>query len=203
MIDALVYAVRDGIYAANIGFQYAECNIMDDGRPPPRTGQFFAAIHDAAIRSDRDNQLHEYYEFKVTLTMRVVVASEDRLGDQQIYRNLVREKARQQGFYAKADRLKTLIHMNWQMTVQYGNSATTGYASANDNLLSWVDSSEQAEVYGFCEPMRFLSMEFPKVVGGEWFTSDPESEDVGVKSSIQFGKCRRFQPQTQASGPFV
>lgn len=202
MIDALVYAVRDGIRAAGFGYDHTNCELMDDGRPPPRCGNFFISIHDAVIRNSNDNQMHDWYEFKVTLTMRVTVPL-DRLGDQQMYINLIREEARKKGFYAKAERLKNKLHMNWEMVVQFGNSATTGYNSANDNLLEWVDSSEQTTVYGFCEPMRFINMEFAKVVGGEWFASEPDAEDVGVKSTLSFGRCRRFQPQTQANGPFV
>ena len=201
MIDALIYAVRDGIRAAKIGYQNAEVEVMDDERPPPRCGNFFVSINGGAIRSDRDNQLHEWYEFNVTLTMRVTVPL-DRTGDQQIYRNLIRETARQQGFYAKAEQLRALLHMNWDMTVKTGQLATLGYLSANDNLVAW-STTASGNVYGFCEPMRFLSMEAAKLVGGEWFSAEPDAEDVGVKSTMKFGRCRRFQPQTAAQGPFI
>ncbi len=192
MIDALVYAVRDGIRYANIGYGVAECEIMDSGEPPPRCGNVFASVHDAMSRSDRDNQLFELYSFAVTLTMRVVVPM-DRMGDQLFHRNLVRETARKQGFYAKADQLRVLLHMNWSMVVLPNQTPP----SANDNLCNWVDSGT---VYGFCEPMRFINMELPKVVGGEWFSAEPEAEDCGVKSTLVFGRCKRFQPQTTASG---
>lgn len=173
---------------------------MDDGRPPPRCGKFFAAVHDGMMRSDGDNQLHEWYEFTVTLTMRVVVAL-DRVGDQQIARNIARvQLGERQGFYAKTDRLRRLLHMNWSIVVQTSQTPN----SANDNIAAWAtDPTDGSGVYGFCEPMRFLSMEAPKLVGGEWFGAEPDAEDVGVKAALTFGRCRRFQPQTAATGPFV
>lgn len=196
MIDALLYAVRDGIRAtSSMNYDHATCELMDGPEPPPRCGNFFASIHDGMIRSDRDNQLHEWYDFSVTLTMRVTVPL-DRAGDQQIYRNIARVSlGERQGFYAKCERLRALLHMNWGFVVLTGQTPN----SANDNLAAWCTGT----VYGFCEPMRFLSMESAKMVGGEWFSAEPDAEDVGVKATLKFGKCRRFQPQTQAGGPFV
>ena len=195
MLDALLYAVRDGIRAANIQYDQASCEIMDDGRPPPRCGNFFAAIHDGMTRSTADNQLNELYSFSVTLTMRVVVPL-DRVGDQQIARNIARVPlGERQGFNAKVDRLRRLLHMNWRMVVLTSQTPN----SANDNLAAWSTGT----VYGFNEPMRFTGVEFPKLVGGEWFGADVEAEDTGVKATLTFDRCRRFQPVTEASGPFV
>lgn len=161
---------------------------MDDGRPPPRCGNFFAAIHDGSSQSDADNQLDERYSFSVTLTMRVTVPL-DRVGDQQISRNVNRATlANRLGFYAKTDQLRALLHMNW-----------TIMASANVSLTNWLTGI----VYGFCEPARFTGMEFPKLVGGEWFAAEPDVEAIGIKATLMFGRCRRFQPVTAASGPFV
>ena len=195
MIDALLYSVRDNIRKAGINYDEASCEIMDSGQPPPRCGNFFAAVHDGMIRSDADNQLNEWYEFSVTLTMRVTVPL-DRVGDQQLARNIARVPlGERQGFYAKADRLRRLLHMNWNVVVVTGRTPN----SANDNLAAWATGT----VYGFCEPMRFLSMESPKLVGGEWFSAEPDAEDIGMKATLTFGRCRRFQPVTEASGPFV
>lgn len=192
MLDALLFAVRDGIRAGGINYDHATCGIMDDGRPPPRCGNFFASIHDGMTRSTADNQLNELYEFSVTLTMRLTV-SLDRVGDQQLARNIERVPlGERQGFYAKADVLRRFLHMNWKITVQTGQTPN----SANDNLIAWLSGT----VYGFCEPMRFTSMEFPKLVGGEWFGAEPDAEDMGIKATLSFGKCRRFQPVTSASG---
>ena len=168
---------------------------MSDGRPPPRCGNFFAAVHDGMTRSDADNQLNELYDFTVTLTMRVTVPL-DRVGDQQMARNLTRVTlGERQGFYAKCDRLRRLLHMNWGIVVLTGQTPN----SANDNLAAWNSGT----IYGFNEPMRFLSMEAPKLVGGEWFGAAPDAKDVGMASALRFGRCRRFQPVTASSGPFV
>ncbi len=195
MIDALIYAVRDAIRSAGINYDAATCEIMDDERPPPRCGNYFASVHDGMMRSDSDNQLNEFYEFKVTLTMRVTVPL-DRVGDQQIARNIARiPLGERQGFYAKIDRLRRLLHMNWAIVVLTGQTPN----SANDNLAAWSSGT----VYGFVEPMRFLSVEAPKLVGGEWFSSEPDAEEVGIKATLSFGGCRRMQPVTASSGPFV
>ncbi len=198
MIDALVFAVRDWIRGSGLNYDQATCEIMDDGRPPPRCGNYFASIHDAMVRSDRDNQLHEWYEFSVTLTVRVV-GPLDNAGTQQLHRNIARVPlGERQGFWAKAEALRRLLHMNWKMTVQVNQNP----ASANDNLSAWAPGTS---VYGFCEPARFLSADSMKLVGGEWFASDVEGDDepIGMKSTLKFGKCRRFQPQTEPNGPFI
>lgn len=196
MIDALLFAVRDGIRAAGMNYDHASCELMDDGRPPPRCGNYFLAIHDGMMRSTADNQLNELYDFVLTLTMRVTVPL-DRVGDQQIARNIARVPlGERQGFYARCDRLRAYLHMNWGRVVLMSQTPP----SANDNLQAWATGNE---VYGFCEPMRFLQMESPKLVGGEWFGADPDAEEVGIKAELRFGNARRMQPQTQSDGPFV
>lgn len=179
-----------------MNYDQATCDIMDDGRPPPRSGNYFVAVHDGAMRSDTDNTLDERYEFSVTLTMRVVNVPLDRVGSQLLARNIARVPIGvRQGFYAKVDQLRALIHMNWNMVVTVGQVPN----SANDNLKQWATGI----VYGFCEPMRFVSMEAPRLVGGEWFGAEPDAEDVGIKAALTFGRCRRIQTETLPSGPFV
>ena len=195
MIDALLYAVRDAIRAAGYGYGVGECELMDDGKPPPRCGNFFVAIHGGSDRSDADNQLMEYLGFIVTLTMRVTVPL-DRVGDQQISRNIERiPLGVRQGFNVKREQLRALLHMNWGITVLTGRTPN----SANDNLAAWATGT----VYGFCEPARYRGSEIPALVGGAWFGADPEAEDIGIKSEMRFEGARRFQPQTAAVGPFT
>mgnify|MGYP001569852714 CR=1 FL=1 len=187
--------MRDGIREVGLNYDQASCEIMDDDHPPPRCGNFFASIHGGKLDSGADNQLDERYSFSVTLTMRVTV-SLDRVGDQQIARNIARVPlGERQGFNAKADRLRRFLHMNWTITVLTGQTPN----SANDNLAAWATGT----VYGFVEPMRFTGMEVPVLVGGEWFGAEPDATDVGIKARLSFARCRRFQPVTAASGPFV
>ena len=187
-----MYAVRDQVRSM---YGYAECEIMDDGRPPPRCGNVFVSIHGGKEKSTDSNNLMEYYDFSVTLTMRIIVPL-DRVGDQQIYRNIARVIiGEREGFRAKIDQLRRLLHMNWAMTVLSSQTP----ASANDNLASWTSGS----VYGFIEPARYSGAEIPKLVGGEWFDADPDAEDMGIVSELSFVGARRMQPQTAAVGPFV
>lgn len=204
MIDALLYAVRDGIRAAGFSYGRAECEIMDDGRPPPRCGNFFAAVHGGRSRPGDANErnLYELFGFSVTLTMRVTVPL-DRAGDQQIARNVplvdpttLLPLAQKQGFNAKVEQLRGFLHNNWAMVVQQSQTPN----SANDNLAAWATSGT---VYGFCEPARWAGEDVPRMVGGEWFAAEPDAADVGVVCEMRFDGAKRFQPTTAATGVFV
>lgn len=197
MIDALLYAVRDGIRAAGMGYAIPSCEIMDDGRPPPRCGNVFVAVHGGKSRTGdaNSNNLSELFDFSVTLTMRVTVPL-DRVGDQQIARNVALVPLGQrQGFNAKAEQLRAYLHMNWRITVLTGQTPN----SANDNLIAWATGA----VYGFCEPARYRGVDAPRLVGGEWFAAEPDAEDMGVVAELRFEGAKRFQPQTSAIGLFV
>lgn len=192
MIDALMYAIRDTIRST---YGYAECEIMDDGRPPPRCGNVFVSIHSGKEKSTDSNNLMEYYEFSVTITMRITVPL-DRVGDQQIYRNIARIiVGERQGLRAKIDQLRRLLHMNWSMIVSPNQTPP----SANDNLVAWVSGS----IYGFIEPARYTGASSPKLVGGEWFNAEEDVDDMGIVSELSFSGARRMQPQTATIGPFV
>lgn len=197
MIDALLYAVRDAVRGARIGYGIAECEIMDDGRPPPRCGNFFVAVHGGRSRGTQanDNNLYELYDFTVTLTMRVTVPL-DRVGDQQMARNIALvPHGQRQGFDHKVEQLRSLLHMNWKMTVLQGQTP----ASANDNLSAWATGT----VYGFVEPARYVGAEVPRLVGGEWFAAEPDSADVGMIAELPFSGAKRFQPVALPSGSFT
>lgn len=197
MIDAILYAVRDYIRSAGIGYDHATCEIMDSGRPPPRAGNFFVAVHGGKSHPGNANSrnLDELFDFSITLTMRVVV-SPDRVGDQQIARNIeLVPLAYRQGFNHKIEQLRSLLHSNWRIIVLQNQTPN----SANDNLREWA---QEGEVYGFVEPARYQGAEQPRLVGGEWFTSDPESEEIGVVSEIKFVNAKRMQPQTASVGVF-
>lgn len=197
MIDALLYSVRDGIRAAGMNYGKAECEITDDGRPPPRCGNVFVAVHGGRTHPGEanDNNLYELYDFSVTLTMRVTIPL-DRIGDQLIARNIqLVPLAQRQGFNAKVEQLRSFLHMNWNVVVVQGQTPN----SANDNLIAWCSGT----VYGFCEPARYSSAEDPTLVGAAWMSDDPKSEGWAIKSQLKFVNAKRFQPQTQAAGVFI
>lgn len=178
-----------------MGYDQATLEIMDDERPPARCGDVFVSVHGGMARNQSDRNLDEYYDFKVTLTMRVTLPL-DRVGDQMMARNIARVPLGQrQGFYAKIEQLRNFLHKNWLITVAVGRTPN----SANDNLSAWSTGT----VYGFCEPMRYQSYEFPTLKGGEWFSADLEDESVGMKSTMTFVRCRRMQPETAPIGPFA
>lgn len=198
MIDALLYAVRDGIRTLS-GYGKAECEITDDGRPPPRCGNYFAAVHGGRVRTRGDcnrRNLYEIFGFSVTLTMRVTVPL-DRVGDQQIARNLALVPLGQrQGFNHKTEQFRSFLHMNWPMVVLTGQTPN----SANDNIMAWATGV----VYGFTTPASYEGgIDSMALVGGEWFDAEPDAEEFGIKAELRFDGAERMQPQFAASGPFV
>lgn len=196
MIDALLYAVRDAIRAAGFNYGIAECEIMADGHPPPRCGNVFVAVHGGRSNNEAARNLDERFGFTVTLTMRVTIPL-DRVGDQLIARNLALVPlAQRQGFNAKVEQLRTLLHQNWRMTVLTGQTPS----SANDNIVAWSTGS----VYGFVEPATYRGMtEEAHLVGGEWFAAEPDEEAIGAVAALNFDGARRMQPITAPVGPFV
>lgn len=197
MIDALLYAVRDAVREAGFGYGRAECEITDDGRPPPRAGNVFVAVHGGKTRPGAANSrnLDELYDFSVTLTMRVTIPL-DRVGDQLIARNIdLVPHGQRQGFDHKLEQLRGFLHSNWRITVLRGQTPN----SANDNIALWATGT----VYGFVEPARYQPSELPSLQGGDWLGAEPDSEDFAVKAEMRFAGARRFQPQTAAVGVFV
>lgn len=196
MIDALLYAVRDLVRASGISYGYAECEITDDGRPPPRCGPVFVAVHGGRARNEARRNLDERYGFSLTLTMRVVVPL-DRAGDQLMARNIeLVPLGYRQGFDHKVEQLRKLVGMNWAMTVSTGQTPH----SANDNLVAWATGT----VYGFIEPAHYAGPDgVPRLVGGDWLASDPEVEEFALVQELRFEGARRMQPQTAAVGPAV
>jgi hypothetical protein len=199
LIDAILYAARDAV-RAGLGYDYATCDITEDGRPPPRAGAWFVAIHGGNSRPGTANSrnLDELYGFSATLTGRIVIPL-DRVGEQLIARNVDRAlAAAKNGFNIRLEQLRNLLHSNWSMVVLQGQTP----ASANDNLIAWGSGTG---VYGFVEPCRIEGgLPAPTMVGtADWMGDDPESEEFCLKSELRFGGARRFQPQTASVGAFV
>lgn len=196
MIDALLYAVRDYVRSTGI-YGRVECDIMEDGKPPPRAGNVFVAVHSGKSGGGADNNLDERFGFSVTLTMRVTIPL-DRVGDQLIARNIeLVPLGQRQGFNARVEQLRAMLHMNWRITVLTGQIPP----SANDNLSVWAVSGT---VYGFVEPARYKGQDGPaRLVGGDWFAAEPDATDFGIAQELRFDSARRVQPQMLPVGPFV
>lgn len=183
MIDALLFAVRDAIRTRR-GYQdAAHCEIVADqeGSPPARCGDWFAAVHQGSYRSVMDNALDEYFGFNVTLTMRSDVPV-DRMGDQFLAKRIAAQPGPggSPSFNQRTNALAAFLHMNW------------GVLGVANNYL--IELEQEAEtVYGFSEPGRFRSGEVPVFVGGAWFSSEPGDGDdtLGLKATLRFEDCRR------------
>lgn len=177
MFDAILYAVQKTISLSDFGgfsYDYSMCQVMPDGHPPPRAGNIFVAIHQKAMTSDMMNALNEYYDFSVTLTMRLTNVPLDRVGDQLLATQL----ATQKGFNRRANVLGSFLHMNWDVL-----------ELANQNLLQMMPTV--ANVYGFSEPARLGGVEVPQLVGSEWFFAEPDDPQAGLKAEISLVNCRR------------
>jgi hypothetical protein len=184
MIEALLFAVRDNLRNSANGFDYDErsCEIMDSGEPPPRCGAIFVAVHEDSSQSLMDNALDERYGFLVTLTMRVVNVSVDRVGDQMLARKLARKRGPggSPSFNSRTDAIRAFLHMEWGVL-----------QDANDLIVAL--NPEANTLYGFVEPARYRGMETAQLVGGEWFSADTRAEDVGLKAELRFADARRLQ----------
>jgi len=175
MIDSLLLANQQAIHTAGQGYGPDSCRIMADGYPPAACGNVFLAIHQGSTTSLMDNALDEYFAVTLTLTMRVSIPV-DRVGDQLLAQRL----AKNIGMNRRINWLATFLHMNWEVI---------GIAN---NLL--IELFPEADViHGFAEPLRYRNSELPSFVGGEWFASAPEAEDVGLKAEIRFEDARRLQ----------
>lgn len=186
-----------------MGYGKAECDLADDGKPPPRAGNWFVSVHGGRAQPGPANarNLDEVYSFSVTLTGRVTIPL-DQIGTNLIARNVPLVDAsgvplaQRQGFNAKVEQLRAYLHMNWTITVLQGQTPN----SANDNLVAWASGSN---VYGFALPAAFRGAEVPTLVGGDWLGAEPDAQDFALKSELSFGGARRFQMQTAAVGAFV
>lgn len=197
MIDALLFAVRDGIRSAGFGYGVAQCEIMEDGIPPPGAGNIFVAVYETTSQSTSVRNLDEYFSFALTLTMKVSVPA-GRRGDQLLASKLARTSMNgQPSFNARMEQLRYL-HENWSRVVMPNQTPP----SANDNIAAWAPPGVTS-VYGFIEPMRYSGRDKPALVDAGWFGGDPSVPDAGIKCEMRFERARRLQPQTLPSGPFV
>lgn len=188
MIDALLFAVRDGIRSAGFGYGVPQCEIMDDGRPPSRFGDLFVAVHEGQTRNRSMRNLDEYFAWSLTLTMRVTGIPIDRIGDQGLASKLARTAGKgQPSFNARLEQLRAWGHMNW-----------TVMGSANQNLAAWAPPNVSS-IYGFVEPAHYTGAERPTLVAGEWVSAAPEAADVALKAELRFDGERRMQPITAAA----
>ena len=185
MIDALLFAIRDEVVNSRTGWDQRTCQVMgDQGQPPPFAGDWFCAVHQAGSSSEMDNALDELFDFDVTLTRRLAGVPLDRLGDQLLASRTARTMAKETGFNARAEQLRSMLHMDWG-----------ALGDANNYLVGLFPQANV--VYGFCEPARYRGMDTPRLVGPSWFMAEEPSgeglDQVGLVASLHFKGARRLQ----------
>lgn len=181
---ALCLAVRDQLKTAYASHNWTalalkECEVMFDGRPPPRAGKKFVSVHRGGRRNTaRNNTLDELYYVDVTLTLRVNEPF-DKLGA-----NLL--ELATTGLDDIGDQIRAIIHMNEPI-----RSAANTYIENAAN--AWP--VPPAQVYVFSEPLRYLDEDLPQEVGAYWFSATPEQDGfLGVALTMHFGEARCAQP---------
>jgi hypothetical protein len=195
MIDALLFAVRDGIRAAGFGYGEQTCDIQPTGEPPPGMGNIYVAVHSGSSNSISTRNLDETFGFNVTLTMKISVP-QDRVGTQLEASKLARVSGKgNPSFMARVEQLRGFLHMNWPITVLMSQTPP----SANDNIATW---SPLTQVYGFITPAKYAGREDPSFAYSDWFNTVPSEKPLGLKCEMRFENARRMQPQTLPVGPF-
>jgi hypothetical protein len=180
MMDALLFSVRDAIRNAGFGYDYTACEIREDGKPPPRCGDWFVAVHPLGVKSEWMNSLNEYFDFAVTLTARCTNVPLDRIGDQLLARKLAEDK----GFNWRANQISSFLHMDWGVL-----------QDANNWLVRLLPQA--TTLYGFAEPAHFAGMEKPHLEGAQWLSGDmpdADGEDIAaLVAQMDFAGARRLQ----------
>jgi hypothetical protein len=169
--------MRNMTREAGIKYGYREVELVGpDGMPPPRCGDIFIGLCDGGVRNDSVENLDEFYQVNMTLTMRVKGIPLDRIGDQL----LAKKVAQKIGFNARCDVLRALFNKNWQVVQR-----------ANQMLVEL--NPDAATIYGFCEPPIFVGREAAHWVGPDWFSVEPSQDHYGLAAQLRFDRCRRLQ----------
>ena len=101
-MDALLNAVRDRLKTV-MALTANECDVCPDGKPNPGCGQRFLSVHPGNVRNQQKHCLDEYYDFKVTVTVRTGQLPYDRKRDG--------------GVWALALQARAIIHMKSEVVV--------------------------------------------------------------------------------------
>lgn len=177
---ALLEAVRNAL-RSELHFSEAECEITDQtGRPPPRCGKRFIAVHRGGRIGRTQVALDEMYDVMVTVTLRINEPF-DRKGA-----NLV--ELTETGMDDLCDRIRALIGKD---------SLFNGICNAANAILK-IDESDPSSPRGFREGLYFVDDNGIRDVGGDWFHAMPDAIEVGLVTAMRFTGARRIQYLEQA-----
>lgn len=177
-------AIRDRL-REQLELNQGECEIQEDGRPAPRAGHTFVAIHPGSwnARYPADYHLDEVIGVKVTISLKSGRYPSDTTG-----RNLTgnSQDADLPPFELLARQIIAEVHKNY-----------TTMQAANDNIGN--DSA------GFIEPLQFTSAPEPQHRSAEWWSrANPPSArqsqppgPAGMSQTITFDGARRIQRQQE------
>jgi hypothetical protein len=181
--SALLNAVRDRLRtdtgSGGLGYTAANCARTPDGRPAPRAGKVFVAVHKGGRTQDAIESLEEEYAVLVTVTVRVD-GPWDRIGSLQL------EKATE-GLDDRIDAIRADLTRHQYAVMNAANTS-----------LNAVETVEDGTRNGFVEPLWFLGESTDQLVGSDWFHGAPADKDVGVAATLRFGKARMIQPIPEA-----
>lgn len=183
-LRALALAVRDRIQLL-MSWDGGICAVRPSpGDVPASAGEFFCSIFEMGEQSKAFDGLDIRCQIGVCLTRRVTYSPNDRVAEEVIDGLIV-------GLEVMAEQIRAMIHGD------FGNSAGTtdgadNYAilrAANDYIVQ--ASVVNSTVYGFVEPLRYLSKSQTVFRDGGWFQGDPAEKDVGISVTMNFGEARK------------
>ncbi len=91
-----------------------------------------------------------------------------------------------------ADQVRSMIHGDFGLSAG-PTDGTNNYAimrAANDYIYQATPAG--LTVYGFVEPLRYLSRTASQLRDGSWFQGDPAEKGVGVSVTLSFGDARKI-----------
>lgn len=177
---ALLIATRTAILdhlgvAANDPKRFLICDVTDDGRPKPASGQVFYGLVGGSISNSQAQCLDEFYDLRVLITLKAGYSPTDKLGQELLLSAGAPGVANSGGLWSRAEKLRSYLHMRYSV-IDAANVEIT--AAAN----------------GFVRPLTFLGASYLGVRGPEWFDAEAQDDPTaGVVMELRFGNAQRIQ----------
>lgn len=164
--------LRQNLNVAGVGPESVE--LMFDGRPAPRCGDWFVAVHEGEWRVDEaigaaDLSLPEAFGVTVTVTRKCGVAPFDRVGTDVL-------AAATKGLLAVCRRVLVCLHMSYRVT-DAANAAIGTTAN------------------GFFHPLVFRGASATVPQGPAWFNARgvKSNPPCGLSRALSFANAQRVQ----------
>lgn len=177
---ALLLAVRDQI-RTTYTLDEGQCDLMDDGQPPPRAGELFVAVHPAGswqnAAPEADTYLRELFGFHVTVSVKLGHVPVDRKGRAAILDEILSTNRPGVALVDRCERLAKILHLNYTIM-----AAANVYLQAND-----------ADREPLVKPPRFEVGVGPMKKSPDWWhlpTTTPTKANAafGLSCELRFGR---------------